>query len=177
MDISRVNAPPAPITNPEGIKLHYSKFHVIWSSNLRVYDKSEGLILADQMSDIFVEVSQNKPQDFIKFRVGNSKTYLVQPSEWNNQIIKKYKVRYVIEQGTHPKGGRIHLHAILYLEHFTFLQIEARALQEFLCRRLEQENEAVKGCYLHITWVPSDMPLENYIGKSPFGVGSGIEGL
>lgn len=176
LDIERITRKAAVSTGDQGQKIHYSKFHIMWSSNVRVYDERLGTELVDQMSDIFVDVANNKPQDFVKFKIGTSKVYEIDPGKWNDTNIIKYRIRYVIEKGTHPKGGRVHLHAILFLVHYTNLQIEARALKKFLCDALEEQNSTVKGCYLHIKWIPSDMPLENYIGKSPFS-GTGIEGL
>lgn len=175
LDIKRIQTRTAPPTL-EGQKLHYSKFHVIWSSNKNPETEAEAVVLVQQMSDIFEEVMAENPADFVKFKVGNLHLWEIDPSQWNTENIKKFKVRFVIEKGSHPKGSRVHLHAIIYMEHYLNLQLSRKVLKDLLCLRLENMNESVKGCFLKITWVPVDKPLLDYIGKNPFN-GTGLEGL
>jgi len=173
LDIERITSQELPSTSL-GRKEHYSKFHVIWSSNVRPTTVEEGQEIVNQMDHVFVRTANDHPSEFFKFSLlGKKGTFAVDPHQWNTQNIKTYKIKFVIEKGSHPKGGRVHLHAILWVVHYTYLQIDSTQLKRLLCTELEHMNELVKGCYLKIQWIPSSAPLENYIGKSPFG-GSGL---
>jgi len=173
LEIERVVNQQLPRTSL-GRKEHYSKFHVMWSSNVRPVTSQEGMELVEEMDHVFNQVMNERPADFFKFSsLGKKGTFKVDPEVWNSQNIRRYKIRFVIEKGSHPKGGRIHLHALVFVVHYTYLQIESSVLKELLCKRLEDQNSLVKGCYLKIQWVPATEALENYIGKSPFS-GTGL---
>jgi len=159
---------------PGAPKIHYSKWHLIWSSNFRPKIGEDVSELVNQMDTIFVKTMNGQPQNFVKFRIPGTKIYKINPDEWNIDSIKKYKIKFVVEKGTDPRGGRIHIHCILWIVHNTYIQLDAKALRTLLCDTLTKLNPKVKGCFLKIKWVPSDSPLENYIGKSPFD-GTGIE--
>lgn len=92
---------------------------------------------------------------------------------WTPELIQKYRVRFVVEEGTHRKGRRIHAHILFYLEHTTIVLIDKKQLMDLLCTRLRLSNRAVGGCYMSVKWIPVDAILDHYIGKNPFG-GDGL---
>jgi len=158
-------------------KQHFSKFHVTWSSNIGPrLSYAQKLTLADDMDYVLNDVTKNHPQDFFKFNLTGHKIpareYEI-GTGWSPDLIQKYRVRFVVEEGTHRKGRRIHAHILFYLEHTTILLIDKKQLMDLLCDKLRIANSAVGGCYMSVKWIPVDAPLERYIGKNPFG-GDGL---
>lgn len=143
---------------PPSKKTMYSRWHITLNSNQRGDNALESQCLASDLKQALVKTFKKRGDEVYKFMLpGHSYT---------TQYIKSVKITYVAEVGS--EQGRVHLHAILEVQHYTILQMDVKKAREVLREYLT--DECVKeGFYFHVQWVPASQPLENYLRKDPLG--------
>lgn len=97
------------------------------------------------------------------------------------------------EVGQRPKGGRVHIHAILKVWHYTKLQVNVRESQRYLNAMLTQDKdqdvqppipavarvlrEEIRGVYLHVSYMARQPEMiEIYGNKDAIGAFQGTLG-
>lgn len=102
--------------------------------------------------------------------------------ELEARMIRRVKIEMAPEVGSHPQGSRIHLHALLKVEHTTYLRLNTERMREILRFCVEQVNRLLRAeglppfparPYLNVKWVPSIKP---YLRKMAaiYGEGAAI---
>lgn len=144
--------------NENDRKTFFSQWHVLVSSNVKTYDIGTANQIADDLkSAVRYAFESNGSQVFRVMREGDS---------FDSDSIEKIKISYAAEIGEDPKGGRVHIHAIIEVEHHTILQINIPVAVKIIKEQLKS-NPFILGAYVNIKWVPTSKPLEHYIGKNP----------
>jgi len=145
---------------PPSQKIMYSRWHITLNSNQKGENLLEDNCLASDLKQALVTTFKKRGDEVYKF--------LIPGHSYTREYIKSVKLTYVAEVGGDPKGGRVHLHAILEVQHYTMIQIDTGKAREILRENLK--DECVKeGFYFRVQWVPASQPLENYLRKDPLG--------
>jgi hypothetical protein len=90
---------------------------------------------------------------------------------WSSQFIKKVEFKYSIEVGHHPKGGRVHLHGLLDIFHYSNVQIDCSAVNRFFTNILVNDDLFglhLSSIYVNVKWKTTDDLLEMYLTKNEF---------
>lgn len=146
--------------NKDSRKTLFSTWHVVVNSNV----KAETLQTANDISDILKDSVVNAFKDrgsevFVVKRPGDS---------FDSDAIEKIKISQAAEIGEDAKGGRVHVHAMVEVEHHTILQIDMPTASKIIKEYCESRSDIIMGVYVDIKWIPmSKKPLEHYLGKNP----------
>lgn len=157
------------ITAPTGRtrKVMYSKWHLLLNSNV----PGTELLRANQISD------ELKSALRCAFKDNAEKVFTVKEGDkFDADTIISIKLQYAGEIGTHPMGGRVHVHAILSVEHYTILKIDYNAAHDIIYDCI-QDPAAKRGFYFRLWFIPSTQPLENYLGKDPLNSNFNMQDL
>lgn len=147
-------------------KLHYSVWHLVVNSNKTPESTEHANDLAQIMKDAILNTFQKHAREVFK---------IIPPAkeEFNNETIKKIKIKQAAEIGTNPQGGRVHVHALITVTHITLLQINIQKMRELICGYMAEKG-ITHNCYINLKWVPSTQPLENYIEKTPLNKNTNV---
>lgn len=151
--------------NPDAgthVKTFFSTWHVTVTSNVR----AEGLSLggANDIADTLKDGIKNCFRDhgseaFRIMRAGDS---------WGHEAIERVKISTAAEIGKDARGGRVHVHSLVEVEHHTILQVDMPKSVELIKTYVESHNIFILGAHVDIKWIPmSQKPLEHYLGKNP----------
>lgn len=139
-------------------KVYYSRWHITLNSNQRGETALETECLASDLKQALVKTFKTHGDEVYKF--------LLPGHSYTREFVKSVKLTYVAEKGSDPKGGRVHLHAILEVQHYSMIQMNTKRAREILRENIS--DECVKeGFYFRVQWVPASQPLENYLRKDP----------
>jgi hypothetical protein len=141
-----------------GRKTYYSRWHITFSSNQRGENSLESQCLGNDLRQALVKTFKRDGDKVYKF--------LLPGHSYTREFIKKVTITYVVEKGSDPKGGRVHIHAILEVQHYSMIQIDIKKARELLRENLTTECVS-EGFYFRVQWVPASQPLENYLRKDP----------
>lgn len=133
----------------DNTKFHYSSFHITINTNK--LPKQDPGLEARLKGFINTYFTPAHLRTIVKF-VGVGGTL---------QDIRHMWVKYAVEVGTSKFGGRVHAHIQLTLQHVTYLHVHIDRL-----RGLVKRNLGITP-YLHVQWISTDLPLEEYMRKSP----------
>lgn len=171
-----------PLPTLKGEKLHYSNWFLTLSSNVPMKslgtDKAEafakkaaiGEMLRSILRCIFEDPDHLYNDEFpILIQNPRARNYRAGPVA--PELVSKTKLEISpIEVGTSPKGGRVHIHALFEVQHFSLLWLDGRNFQLVVrqCFKDYQKsplNQMVRGVYAHVRWIPSTKPFRNYLTK------------
>lgn len=140
-------------------KTFFSIWHVIISSNVKTKDLETAYDISQDLKQSFIHTFRDKSQEvFDVKRPGD---------QFDSHTVEKIKLRYAPEIGEDPKGGRVHLHALVEVEHHTILQVNRKKANE-LIRESLRENPWIVNPWVDIKWVPASYKnMEHYLGKNP----------
>jgi hypothetical protein len=144
-------------TNTNEQKTYYSQFHVLVSSNVRTNDLATANGVADCLKTGFAKAFRDRPTEVFRFQNGGS---------WTSDFIDGMNIKYAAEIGHDPKGGRVHIHALVNVTHHTNIQIDYKQIQIIL-RQYCMDDPNIKNIFVRVKWIPTSKPLEDYIGKNP----------
>lgn len=137
-------------------KTYYSMWHVLVSSNVKTDDLATANEIASCLKTGFASTFRDRPND----------VFIIRGGEWGSELIDSLKIQYAAEIGEDPRGGRVHLHALVTVVHHDNVRINGPALQVIL-REHCMDHPFIKNIFVRVKWVPTSKPLEDYIGKNP----------
>ncbi len=142
-------------------QLRQSKWLILVNSNIKPSNAEQANAIADGIKGALETVVRDKLGDVIVFnRPGDS---------WNTDSIKSVELQMAAEVGHSKKGGRVHLHAILDVWHWSNVSLPSRLLREALipltCNPGSSLFCGTKSLFVRVKWIPSDKALEEYIEK------------
>lgn len=144
----------------------FSMWHVLVSSNVKTEDMDIANDIGEDLKQSIVFAFKEHAEDvFVVKRAGD---------EFDSDTVERIKISFAAEVGEDPKGGRVHVHSLIEVEHHTILQVNSKAAQEKI-REYLQKNDNILGAYINIKWVPTSKPLERYLGKNPLTRGEGAK--
>lgn len=141
--------------------LRQSKWLILVNSNIKPSNAEQANAIADGIKGGLRRVIEDKLQNVIVFnRPGDS---------WNTDSIKSVELQMAAEVGHSAKGGRVHLHAILDVWHWSNISLPSRLLRDELrplaCNPKSDLFCGSKNLFVRVKWIPSDRALEEYIEK------------
>lgn len=144
----------------------FSMWHVLVSSNVKTEDSGIANDIGEDLKQSIVYAFRDHGEEvFVVKRPGD---------EFDSDTVERIKISFAAEVGEDPKGGRVHVHSLVEVEHHTILQVNPKAAQEKI-REYLQKNDNIMGAYINIKWVPTSKPLERYLGKNPLTRGEGAK--
>lgn len=145
------------VTEPKtkGVKkLHISKFLVTVNPNVAVRNVDQANRLANCLKrGISMAIKENLQT---VFKIKPPATDLM-----NSETIKSIDVKVNGEIG--PKFHRVHSHAMVTVKHFTLLQMDAKALRQYLLHYCKDEE--ITNLFVSIKYVPVSDFAEMYLDK------------
>ena len=97
---------------------------------------------------------------------------------WSSLFIESVDFKYVVEVGRHPKGGRVHLHALLDIFHHSNLSLNKQKTRDFFKKVLSDPlytDLNIQNPYVNVQWKTTDDLIELYFEKTkPFSFNSEI---
>ena len=139
-------------------KLYYSDFHLTLNSNQKEENPFQGKQIASELKRAIRKTFRDNGAEAFKM--------LVDGHKFNKEYIKSVKISYATEEGSDPRGGRVHLHALVQVEHWSKIQIDTVKSRELIREQLTTPW-IKEGMYYHVEWVPSSKPLKFYLQKDP----------
>jgi hypothetical protein len=140
-------------------KPHFSNWHLVVNSNKVPRGTDDANRIAQIMKDAIADTFRNHILEVFYVRPPATE-------ELNRETIEKIKIQQAAEVGHDPRGGRVHVHALIKVVHFTLLQINRKNLRSLICGYMSQHGIS-DNCYIDLKWVPSEKPLELYLRKDP----------
>lgn len=142
-------------------QLRQSKWLILVNSNIKPSNAEQANAIADGIKGALQSVVEHELKDIIVFnRPGDA---------WNTDSIKSVELQMAAEVGHSKKGGRVHLHAILDVWHWSNVSLPSRLLREKLipltCNPKSGLYCGSKSLFVRVKWIPSDRALEEYIEK------------
>jgi hypothetical protein len=85
--------------------------------------------------------------------------------------IKSADVKFAIERGTNPRGGRLHAHCLVAIKHLSKIQLDGPGIKEFVMEdmnpRLAKAGfPELKSVYVNIRHVPNQYNVLRYLKKT-----------
>lgn len=143
----------------DGRKTFYSMWHVTVNSNCKGNDSACIDSVSEALKAAMIYTFKDRANE--SFRIDRP------GDNFDSSTIDKIKISQAAEKGEDPKGGGIHVHAMVEVKHHTILQINRGRANE-LIRAALKDNPYILNPYVNIAWVPvSKKALEDYIGKNP----------
>lgn len=137
-------------------KLHYSKWLILLNSNLQ---ESPDITINELGSFLKTELTEviANPKSY-RFKDKNKK------AQFNSEFIEMMDTKITAEIG--KKQKRIHVHALLYIEHYSVLQLDFKEMRILLDEKILNKH-GLSNYFLRIVWIPNDRPVEDYLKKEP----------
>lgn len=141
-------------------KTNYSKWHILINSNVAKANEEDDKAIAVSMKRCVLDLFSNHQDEvfFIKKKARGT-------HEINNDTIGEIEVRSAAEIGS--KKHRIHLHTLVFVTHYTLLQLDIPNIRKLLDECFLRENPVIKNYFLRVKWIPVDKPIEDYLEKMP----------
>lgn len=93
-------------------------------------------------------------------------TFLNEGDKWDDQTIEKVDSQFVVERGRSPRGGRIHAHAALHIDHHSKIRLDIPAIKEILLPYFESGCTCgIKNLYVNVRIIKSNVGIRNYLTK------------
>lgn len=145
--------------NENDRKTYFSMWHVLVSSNVKTENTQVREEIAESLKQAVVYAFKDNGESVFKV--------LKEGDSFDSVSIENVKISYAAEVGEDPKGGRVHLHTLVEVEHHTRLQINFGVCNKMIKDKCQELSPHILGAYVNIKWVPTSRPLEHYIGKNP----------
>lgn len=85
---------------------------------------------------------------------------------WSGDTILDVSSQFVVERGRNPKGGRIHAHATLHIDHKSLIRINIPAIKEVIMPYFDGCTACnVKNLYINVRMIGSNADIRNYLTK------------
>lgn len=93
-------------------------------------------------------------------------TFLNEGDSWNDETIEKVDSQFVVERGRSPRGGRIHAHAALHIDHHSKIRLDIPAMKELLLPYFNCDVTCgIKNLYINVKIIKSNQGIRNYLTK------------
>lgn len=91
--------------------------------------------------------------------------------EYSLDTIDNIEYTVAIEQGTKAKGGRVHAHINIKIQHYSIVQLNTEEIQTFINHHLwEHSRYPVEGVHINVRYVGGYKNMETYIAKGPLNI-------
>lgn len=85
---------------------------------------------------------------------------------WNADTISKVSSEFVVERGRSPRGGRIHSHISLHIDHWSKIRLNIPAIKEEILPFFSGGCTCnIKNLYVNVRIIKVDLGLRNYLRK------------
>lgn len=129
-----------------------SNFLLTINTNVRPDDNADSRQLADKLADAIKTL-------FTKENVDSALKYL----DGDLMDIKTVYVKFATEIGKNKKGGRIHTHAKIEIDHNAKIQLNSAGIQAFIAK--EMDDPRVQHPYVNIKYFRNKNNIDKYIEK------------
>lgn len=142
-------------------KVKHSSFFITISTNVAPEYQSDlqsvGKALNEAMESM---LSEDNLKEIVKFLPGHEK-------DKYNDVVEAVDGSFAVELGKKARGGRVHGHALVHIDHRSKIHLDRDEIQSFIKLSLFVRGIDLKSIYVHIDAAKSDRTLIDYISKSP----------
>jgi hypothetical protein len=113
-----------------------------------------------------------KLREAMKEMLGNEEnlkkivTFLNEGDTWNDETIEKVDSQFVVERGRSPRGGRIHAHAALHIDHHSKIRLNIPAIKDVILPYFNSGcTGGIKNLYVNVRIINTNVGIRNYLTK------------
>jgi hypothetical protein len=141
----------------------HSGFLITINTQIKPENQDEAKQLANDLEEAMkAAFDEDNIGNFIEFIDEGTK------HKWSTDYIESVKGEFTVELGQHAKGGRIHGHAAIHIDHYSKIRLDQGELRVFLNDYLADNSDfPVKKIHLNIRHISEDSNLHRYIHKGP----------
>ncbi len=116
-------------------------------------------LIPEQITEFKEELSGVLKELYAQKHVPLLFTFDIPGHMWGDEYVKSVDIKYAVEVGHSPGGGRIHSHSIIKVVHNSSIKLDLQYIRKFL---KEKYGYPV---YVHYNMVKTDQALEDYLEK------------
>lgn len=166
VSVRRLEAQPSTTSTAQPV-IKDSKFFLLINSNLAPKNNAQSARMTAALNDA-MDRMLNNPRPLIAMREGNYDTDVIDiDSNYSIELGPEGRPSFknLQRKGTRGRGGRIHAHALVEVQHTAKVQLNLAFIRMFVPTVLREHGFRVGAIYLNVKGFGSVRNILQYIGK------------
>lgn len=154
LGVAEVGEPGGQFKKKRGDPVRHSGFFITINTNYRPKAAGDASSCAETLRAGLREMYSN---DGLARIVDFLPPYDSGVHHWDPDTILKVTGEFVVERGTTRKGGRIHSHATLHIDHQSKIRLNIAEMKDIILAHFEGHDCGVKTLYVHIDMITNNL--------------------